>query len=333
MAAEVTTVADMKIYESQFATARTETLQQNIAAFNAASNGAIVMRSTVMPGNYSYDSFFVTNGSLISRQDITSVAALEPTQLTQNENVAVKLHRKSATDLTKKAAKMAGISFEEMVFAHGQQWAVEYQTEMLDRALAAARAALVTEASNLNDITAATVKTISHSALLRTLAKMGDKTDRIAAWVMHSTQYFDLGIQAIDDDITNVADGIVRRVDVPGLGRPILVTDSASLIATGDTPDSYFVLGLQKGGVDCNESEGINQVVDDVTGLEQLVVRVQAEYAYNLGVKGFQWDVATTGANPSNAAVATGTNWDQVATSNKDLAGVVLKCQALADQA
>lgn len=332
MAAEVTTVSDMKIYESQFATARTETLQQNVAAFNAASNGAIIMRSSVMPGNYDYNSFFKTNGGLISRQDIASVAALEPTQIIQDENVSVKLHRKSATDLTHKAAKMAGLTMDEFIFAHGQQWAVEYQTEMLDRALAAARAALVTDAENMNDITGATVKTISHSALLRTLAKFGDKTNRIAAWIMHSTQYFDLGIQAIDDDITNVADGIVRRVDVPGLGRPIIVTDSASLIATGDTPDSYFVLGLVAGGVDCNESEGINQVIDNVTGLEQLVVRVQAEYGYNLGVKGFKWDVATTGANPSNANVATGTNWDQCATSNKDLAGVVLKCQALADQ-
>lgn len=328
----VTTASDMKLYNSQFATGRTETLQQNVAAFNGASNGTIIMRSSTLPANYEYDSFFVTNGSIIGRQDITSTSAKTPTEITQDENVSVKLHRNSLTQVTKKAAKMAGIPFEEMLFAHGQQWAVEYQTEMLNSALAAARAAIANKSAVTNDITAATVKTISHAQLLRTLAKMGDQSDRIAAWVMHSTQYFDLGIQAIDDDITNVADGIVRRIDVPGLGRPILVTDSASLIATGDTPDSYFVLGLQKNAIDCNESEGIESVVDPVSGYDQLLYNIQSEYAYNLKLKGFKWDVTNGAANPDASTLATASNWDSNATSHKDYAGVVLKCQALADQ-
>jgi hypothetical protein len=327
-----TLASDMKIYEAQFASGRTEKLRQNIDAFNAASGGAILLRSSALPANYEYNSFFKTNGSLISRQDITSDSAVTPAKLTQDENISVKLHRKSVTDLTQKAARMAGISFDEMVFAHGEQWAQEYLTEMLNTALAAARAAIAAQSDVTNDITAAATKTVSHTALLNTLRKFGDQTDSIAAWVMHSTQYFDLGIQSISDDIVNVADGIVRRVEIPGLGRPILVTDSASLIATADTPDSYFVLGLVGGGIDVNESEGVNQVVDNVTGLEQLVVRVQAEYAYNLGLKGFKWDTANGGANPNAATVATATNWDKVATSSKDLAGVVLKCQALADQ-
>lgn len=327
-----TLTSDMKVYEAQFQGAMTETLQQNVEAFNGASNGAIVMRSSVMKGNYDYHSFFVTNGSIIGRQDLTSVAAKTPTKLSQDENIAVKLHRNSLTQLTKKAAKMAGLSFDEMVFAHGQQWANEYTTEMLNTALLAARVALANQSAVLNNITSASVKTISHAELLRTLAKFGDKTDRIAAWVMHSTQFFDLGIRGIDDDIVNVADGIVRRVDVPGLGRPIIVTDSSSLIAAADTPDSYFVLGLAQGAIDCNESEGIETLFDDVSGLEQIAINVQAEYAYNLGIKGFKWDVGNGGANPDSTAISTASNWDKVATSNKDLAGVVLKCQALADQ-
>lgn len=328
----VTTASDMKIYEAQFASGRTETLQQNVAAFNAASNGAIVMRSSTLPANYEYNSFFVTNGSLIGRQDITSTSTKTPSELTQDEQIAVKLHRNSLTQLTKKAAKMAGLAFDELLFAHGQQWAVEYQTEMLNSALAAARNALAAKSAVTNDITSASVKSISHSVLLNTMAKFGDQNDRIAAWVMHSSSYFDLGIAAINDDITNVADGIVRRVDIPGLGRPILVTDSASLIKTADTPDSYYVLGLVKGAIDCNESEGIEQAIDTVTGLDQLAVNVQTEYAYSLGLKGFKWDVGNGGANPDASTLATDTNWDQIATSNKDLAGVVLRHQLLADQ-
>lgn len=325
-----TLASDMKVYEAQFATARTETLQQKVDVFNQNSNGAIIMRSSALPGNYEYNSFFLTNGSLISRQDITSDSALTPTKLQQNENISVKLHRKSATDLTYKSAKMAGLSFDEMVFAHGVQWANEYMTDMLNSALLAARVSLANQAAVTNDITAAATKSITHSNLLQTMFKFGDQTDKIAAWVMHSQQFLDLGLASIADDIVGVADGIVRRYDVPGIGRPIIVTDSASLIAVADTPDSYFVLGLAQGAIDVNESEGVNQIVDQVTGLEQLVVRVQAEYGYNLSVKGFKWDVANGGANPDAAALGTASNWDKVATSAKDLAGVVLKCQAAA---
>ena len=323
-----TLASDMKVYEAQFQTGLTETIQQNTDVFNAASNGGIVLRSLAQKGNYEYNAYYSAIASLVSRQDITSDAALTPTKIAQIENIAVKLHRKSATDLTYKAAKMAGVSFDEMVFAHGQQVGKAYTTQMVNDALLAARVALANQADVTNDITGAATKTISHSALLKTLQKFGDQNDRVACWVMHSQQFFDLGIQSITDDIVNVADGIVRRIDVPGLGRPILVTDSASLIAVADTPDSYFVLGLAAGGVDVNESEPMQSVVDQVTGLEQLVVRAQSEMAYSIALKGFKWDVGNGGANPDAATLGTASNWDKIATDVKDLAGVVLKCQA-----
>jgi len=325
-----TLASDMRIYEAQFQTGLTETLQQNTEVFNAASNGGIILRSAAQKGNYEYNAYYSAISSLVTRQDITSDAALTPTKLAQIENIAVKLHAKSASDLTYKSAKMAGVSFDEMIFAHGQQVAKAYTVKMVNDALLSARVALANQADVTNDITGATNKTISHSALLKTLAKFGDQNDRVACWVMHSQQFFDLGIQSITDDIVNVADGIVRRIDVPGLGRPILVTDSASLIATADTPDSFFVLGLVAGGVDVNESEPMQSVVDQVTGLEQLVVRAQSEMAYSLALKGFKWDVGNGGANPDGTALATATNWDKIATDVRDLAGVVLKCQASA---
>lgn len=325
-----TLASDLKIYEAQFQSGLTETLTQNIDAFNAASNGGIVLRSSEQKGNYEYNAFFKSIASLITRQDITSDSALTPTKIAQEENISVKLHRKMATDLTFKAAKMAGITLDSMVFAHGQQFATAMMNEMLNSALLAARVALANQADVTKDVTGETDKTVSHKYLLQTLAKFGDANDRVACWVMHSQQFFDLAVGSIGDDVVNIADGVIRRVDVPGLGRPILITDSASLIATADTPDSYFVLGLAQGGIDINESEGINRVIDQVTGLEQLVVRVQAEYGYNLGVKGFKWDVGNGGANPDATAVGTASNWDKVATDKKDLAGVVLKCQASA---
>ena len=323
-----TLASDMKVYEAQFQTGLTETLKQNTDAYNAASNGAIVLRSAEVKGNYEQAAYFKTISNLITRQDITSDSALTPTKMAQDENVAVKLHRKSATDLTHKAAKMAGITLDEAVFAHGVQFAKEMQVDMLNQGLLAARVALANQADVTKDVTGETDKFIKHSYLLQTLAKFGDAANNIVAWVMHSTQYYDLGIDGIASGIDPLADGIIRRIDVPGLGRPIIVTDSDSLIATADTPDSYFVLGLAAGGIDLNQSEAVNSVIRDVTGLEQLVVRNQAEYAYNVALKGFKWDMANGGANPTAGTLGTASNWDKVATSKKDLAGVVLKCQA-----
>jgi hypothetical protein len=124
-----TLASDLKIYEAQFQSGMTETLQQNIEAFNAASNGGIVLRSSEHKGNYEYNAFFKSIASLITRQDITSDSALTATKIAQEEAIAVKLHRKMATDLTYKAAKMAGIEFDAMVFAHGEQFAKAMMNE------------------------------------------------------------------------------------------------------------------------------------------------------------------------------------------------------------
>jgi hypothetical protein len=325
--------SDMKIYEAQFASAMTERIAQNVADINSGMNGTVIMRSSTLPANYEYNSFFTFNGSLVTRQDITATAAVTPTEITQAENIAVKLHRKHVTWAQEKAAKMAGVSFDSIIGSLGEQVADGVIADKLNSALAAVRAAIVTAGSSvLNDITAATVKTVSISGLLDTLRKFGDRHASIAAWVMHSEQYFDLGLASLDDDVTNIADGIVRRVDIPGLGRPIFVTDSASLIKAADTPDSYFVLGLAKGAIDINESEGFSSRLIDVPTLEMMTVESRAEYAYNLSVKGYQWDVNAGAANPDASALATGTNWDKIATSYKDTAGVALQCQRRSDQ-
>ena len=72
------------------------------------------------------------------------------------------------------------------------------------------------------------------------------------------------------------------------------------------------------------ESEERQVVSDLITGLENLVMRVQGEYAFNVGVKGYKWN---TTANPADAALATGANWTKVATSDKSTAGVMLITQ------
>jgi hypothetical protein len=145
---------------------------------------------------------------------------------------------------------------------------------------------------------------------------------------VHSQQFFDLAKQSITDQIDGISSAVISAYNVQGFNRPFVVTDSASLVVTGDTPDSYYVLGLTEDALQIVQSEDQEVESDLVTGLEQLVLRIQGEHAYNVGVKGFKWDVTSGGANPDDTAVGTGSNWDMVATDNRDLAGVILKCQA-----
>lgn len=319
--------SDFKIYQEQFFSGMTETLQQAADVMNEASNGAIAMTTEEMKGDYEQESFFKSLSTLVSRQDITSVAAATALKLTQDETVRVKLHRKiGPVEVTRKAFKQIGEDPQLASFILGQQSAQAVAENMLNAGLLATRVALANTAAATNDVTAAAVKTTTHTNLMRTLQKFGDKQSRIVAWVLHSTNWFDLGVDGVDNQIDTIAAEIIRVLTVPGMGRPFIITDSPSLIATADTPDSYFVLGLTAMGLQMVLSEEQYVTTEEVTGLEQLVNRLQGELAFNVGVKGFKWDITNGGANPDDTALGTGSNWDKVATDTKDLAGVVLKC-------
>ena len=319
--------SDFKVYQEQVATSLTETLTQNTEAITSGANGAIVMGTNQTKGDYIYESFF-TQATAVARQDLTSVSAATAVKLTQAENINVKVHRRYQYDVTRKAFKMAGLNQEVFNIVAGQQIGKDIITGMLNDGLLSARVAINNVAALTNDVTSSSTTYASMTNLLNTMRKFGDATNKIVAWVMHSTQFFDLAINELSNQVAPIYEGLLQRVEVPGLGRPILVTDSASLINTTPNPDQYFVLGLTAGGVQLIDTETNDLVMDDVTGLEQLVRRYQGEYAFNVGIKGFQWDVTNGGSNPAAAALGTGSNWDKVVTDNKDTAGVVLQCLA-----
>lgn len=55
---------------------------------------------------------------------------------------------------------------------------------------------------------------------------------------------------------------------------------------------------------------------------------MQVDYTFGLSLKGYTWDESNGGKSPSDAALATGTNWDKVATSIKHTAGVLTVADA-----
>jgi hypothetical protein len=319
--------SDFKIYQNYLRTRISEILAQNGEAFGAASNGAIRLTTASKRGDYEYASFFQNISGLVSRRDNTSTASVTDLPITQAELISVKLSRKiGPAAMTRDAFRKMMGQYTETEFTGivAQQAASGMQLEMLNTTLAALRAAL--KQTTAAYVTEASLGSISTNTLVSGIAAFGDQASRIKAWVMHSKPYYDLVKNQIAANINGVSNFNVASGTPLSLGKPIIVTDSSSLILNLNSPDvnNYITLGLTEDAAIAENTETEEIVIQDVTGLETLVVRYQGEYAYNLGLKGYQWDVTNGAANPTSTAVATGTNWDTSFADMKDRAGVAI---------
>jgi hypothetical protein len=324
------TKSDFIIYPEQFWGGVVETLQQYTDGFNANSNGALRLVTRAIKGDYERESFIKSTASLIARRDVTAVTTVTDNKLTQAEFIGVKVNRRiGPVAQTLDAFKKISVDPGEMSMLLGQQVGKAIAVDYVNIAISAVVAGILGVGAPLQyDNTVPATKTLTHTALVNGLAKFGDASSRINCWVMHSKNYFDLMNQAIADKVFEVAGVTIYEGTVATFNRPTLVIDSPSLLdSVGTATQTYEVLGLTEGAVELAESEERNIVSDIVTGLENLVLRYQGEYAFNLKVKGCQWDVANGGANPTDVALGTTTNWDKIVSDNKQMPGIAVKCQ------
>ena len=319
------TYSNMSIDNDYLATRVNELLAQQGDVFNAASNGALKLSTVSRKGHYDYKSLFSNVSGLAARRDISSVGSQSDTNLAQVEAIKVKLNRKIIPiGMPRDAFRKAFGSYSQAEFTDvvAEQAANAMQIDMCDSALLGARAALKQQSASY--LTESSLGSISTATLIDALKKLGDRADRIVCWVMHSKVYYDLIHSQVNANITGVSNFNIAAASPVTLNRPVLVTDSTSLSSVLASPDvtNYFTLGLVAGAVEVENTEEQEVVVEDVTGYENLIVRFQGEYAYNLGVKGFQWDVGNGGINPTATNVGLGTNWDTIMTDVKNRAGV-----------
>lgn len=322
--------SDMVIYQAEFQSGLVESLTQFLNAFNAASRGAIRLVPNALKGHYSKNAFFKDISGLVSRRDITSTASVTPLAMTQDEVIGVKINRKvGPVSNTLDSVIKAGLTEEEASRLFGVLAGQHKMRDMLNTGLIALETAIQSVTAMNLSITGETVKTANTSALQRTLAKMGDQSQQVVCWVTHSKPHHDVLGQLITDKVTGLADIVSIQGSVPAfLGRPAIVTDSPALTdANGSATDTYNILGLVQDALVIEESEPDRFYTDTVGGLENLSRIWQSEYAYNITVKGKKWDVANGGVNPSDATLGTTTNWDTVASDDKNTAGVRLVVQ------
>lgn len=323
--------SNFKIYHDEMRGGIVETLTQASNYFNSVG-GAITLSTVSRRGEYAKESFFKNLATIVSRRDTTSVSSAADLPMTMDEIISVKLNRKigPVAQTYDAFAKMAmNMSPEAFSVLLGGMIGKAMQVEMLNSGLRAARAALVQNTNVLHDMATGTLTT---AGLVTGLSKFGDAAQNIVAWVMHSKNFFDLmqhqiGTSANGDIVSGV---VVQQATPATLNRPVIVTDSDALKVAGGSGSGaytdYHVLGLTSNAIVLENTETERVVLDEVTGLENLVIRLQGEYAYNLGVKGYKYDTSV-GANPTDTNVGTSSTWDKAVTDDKDVAGIIIQCR------
>lgn len=310
-------LSDLQVFSEYAYSTMTEMLAYNVGLFNEATRGGIILRSAAHQGDFSDVAIWAKLSGLVRRRNAYGSGAVTEKVLTQLLDTSVKVAAGTAP-VRIDPSMMLWIqrSPEEAGAVVGKQMAMDSMGDMLSTALLAYRVAMAAQASNYYDGSAGNC---SLTVLNTTRAKLGDRADQIACWVLHSKVLFDIFGAAITNANLLFNFGNVK-VTHDGFGNPFVVTDSASLLAT-----NYFTCGLVPGGILVDQNNDFIDNVQTINGDENIKRTYQAEWSYNLGLKGFQWDKTNGGKSPADAALGTATNWDKYATSGKDLAGVIVK--------
>ena len=319
-------LSDLAVYSEYAYSSMTEVLRQKIDLFNTATGGAIQLRAAAHQGDYSDVAFFAKISGLVRRRNSYGSGSVAEKNLAHLVDTMVKVAAGTPpVRLDPGQFKWIQQNPEVAGAALGQQLAVDTMADMLNVGLGASYAALSAQTAVVYDATGNTSpeNTLSFGNLNNGQAKFGDQASTISAWVMHSKPMFDLYGKNLTNSESLFTYGNINVMRDP-FGKLLVMTDSQNLVIAG-APNNYAVLGLVPGAVIIDQNNDFTANEEAKNGGENIIRTYQAEWSYNVGVKGFAWDKANGGKSPNDAALLTSTNWDRYATSHKDLAGVIVK--------
>ena len=318
-------LSNMEVFNEYIMPATIVSLDQQIQAFNAASAGAITLSTEGMTGDFMRESFFSSLAAARRRVDrYASNDAATATQLAELKASKVKVAG-GFGPVTYEPSQLTWLQrpTQQGVAAASTAFAELLVQDQLNSAIAVAIAAIENNAAVVNDVSASAGMT--YGAINGAHAKFGDASGRIAANVMTGT----VAHKLVGDNLANgtrlFTAGNVTVIDI--LGKPVVVTDAPALYEAG-TPNKSKVLGLVQGGVMVEGANDVVSNIETVNGKLRIETSMQVDYSFTLGVKGYSWDETNGGKSPTDAELATGTNWDKVAQFDKLTAGVLAVADA-----
>lgn len=296
------TNSDMTVYDRLAQTSYYETIQDNLAVFNAASNGCIILDSVNIEGDFDKSAFFTLPDNMADR-DVNNTDDIAANGLGTDEMIGVKYPWAfTPTAATEEAFKRVAKSPDEFALLFGERLAETF----MQRAIAAAFASLDAAIEGNAAMSVGGVWATDHKKVItKALRPYGDMANKVSLLAMDSTQYFNMVDDAIAEKVYEEA-GFVIYGGMPGtMNRPVLVTDRA--------PASK-VFGLTQGAVTITESQETGVITERKGGKTNIVRSFQAEGAFNVEVEGYKYAGA---ANPTLAALGASASWTKYAASDK----------------
>lgn len=319
-------LSQMQVFNQYIMPATIESLAQMVDKFNTASNGAFRLTTEGFDGDFFQESFFASVHAAQRRVDrYASNGSATATDLSQNLANAVKVaggfgpirfEPSQLTWLNKPTAE--GIEVASRNFAEA----------MLKDQLNTAVAAIVAATRNQSGawFSAGSGNEITQNSINSGHALFGDASSRIVADVMTGAMFHKLLGQNITNANNLFVAGDVTVVDI--LGRAIVVTDAPALSFTESSVNYDAVLGLADSAAIVYDAGDVVSNIETTNGKLRIETTMQVDYSFGLRLKGYSWDATNGGKSPTDAELATGSNWDKCVTSIKDTAGVVILGEA-----
>jgi len=312
---------DLQVFNKQTYVATTETITQEVDKFNAASAGTIVLANQPAQGDFDITASFKAIAGLVRRRNVDSNATVAAKRLEQLLHASVKVAAGTPPiDYSPAQYNWVLQNPELAALKIGEQLAKARIADMLNTGI---RAVVAAVKGNAGVVYGDGTANPAFRDLNKGAAKFGDRSSAIRAWVLHSTTMHSL----FDNALTN-AERLFTYEGVNVLrdpfGRLFVVTDSDALVDASGASPIYRTLGLAENAVMVHGNDDFNSVIVPKTGTENIGATYQAEWSYNVGLLGYTWDTAAGGKSPNDTALGTSTNWDKVASSDKDTAGVLV---------
>ncbi len=309
---------DMVVFNTQLKQLTVERLTQMSDAFNAASNGSIILSNAGNMGDFLEWSYFKNLGNAIRDVDIyASNSAAGNTPITQGQINTVKCHTAFGPILFEpKQFQLIQENPDQANLVISTSLAQAMLQDQLNKALYAATAA-IGEVGTLNQAGAS----ISQVELNNTHALFGDRSMELTTQVMTGAAYHQLIGNALANANELFSEGTVTVVDI--LGKRSIVTDSPALVDGSDQK----ILCLGPNAVTVEPNGDFDSNIETNNGKERLERTYQSEWSDNIGVKGYAWD--TTVKSPDTSAIGTGANWSKE-WEDKNTAGTLLTAPLVA---
>ena len=313
-------LSDMQVFNEYLKEATYETLGQMIDKFNGSSAGSIVLTGMDFEGDFFERSFYAAIHDSQRRVDrYAAQASVSSTDLSELKESAVKIAG-GFGPIRFEPGQMTYIkkSTAEAVAVISQQLSEAILQDQLNSSIAALVAAISNQATATNDVSGGAA--VTYGAMNTAHALFGDRSSNLVAQVMRGAVYHKL----VGQNLTNTPQLFqaqnVLVVDI--LGKPVIVTDAPALYEAG-SPNKDKVLSLATGAATVMDGSDVITNIETSNGQSRIETTMQADYTFGLALKGYTWDTANGGKSPTDAEIATGSNWDLTMTDIKHTAGVI----------